>query len=167
MKVNFSNQQNKHRTAKVLRGSILVETVVAMVLLTSIGLVLFKGTLNVIAPRQWALSQNITDAYLTYEKAYAERLEFSEMTASASPWPTYPAKSEFGVTLGTLPGGRVLSGTIIRTRIPDSNNLSSYGGIGDEDSNPSEMQTWKLQSHLLYTIAGRDYVKSRTVVRTQ
>ena len=138
-----------------------------MVLISSIALVLFKGTMNVIGPRQWTLSQNITDAYLTYEKAYAERVEFTDLTSNASDWPVFPAKSEFSVVLGTLPGGRSLSGTIIRSRIPDTNNLAAFGGAGDLTTNPSELQSWKLQSHLLYTIAGRDYVKSRTVVRTQ
>ena len=167
MKINLSPAQDKFRPGKFRRGSILVEATIAMVLLTSIGLVLFKGTLNMIAPRQWTLSQNITDAYLTYEKAYAERTEFSEFTSAASDWPLYPASSDFDVILGTLPGGREIRGTIIRTRIPDGNNLATNGGSGDTTTNPSEMQTWKLQSHLLYSIAGRDYVKSRTVVRTQ
>jgi hypothetical protein len=167
MKLNFSSPQHKFRTGKLRSGSILVETTIAIVLLTSIGLVLFKGTLNIIAPRQWALSQNLTDAYLTYEKAYAERIEFSELISASSDWPVFPAKSEFSVTLGTLPGGRSLSGTMIRTRIADPNNLATAGGSGDSTTNPSELQTWKLQSHLIYTIAGRDYVKSRTVVRTQ
>ena len=167
MKLNFSLPQDKHRTGKLRPGSILVEASIAIVLLTSIGLVLFKGTLNIIAPRQWALSQNLTDAYLTYEKAYAERIEFSELISASSDWPVYPAKSQFTVNLGTLPGGRVISGTIIRSRIPDSNNLPTAGGSGDTITNPAELQTWKLQSHLVYTIAGRDYVKSRTVVRTQ
>lgn len=167
MNLNLSRPQLKFRSPKLRRGSFLVEAVIAMILLVSIGLVLFKGTLNVIAPRQWTLSQNITDAYLTYEKAYAERVEFTEITDAASPWPIYPSKSSSTVTLGTLPGGRSLTGTLIRTRIADTNNLSTFGGSGDIASNPSEMQTWKLQSHLLYTIAGRDYVKSRTIVRTQ
>ena len=167
MNLNFYVPQDKVRSRKSLSGSILVETAVAIVLLTSIGLVLFKGTLNVIAPRQWALSQNMTDAYLTYEKAYAERVEFGELTSPSSDWPVYPAKSQFSVTLGTLPGGRSLNGTMIRTRIADSNNLPTAGGGGDTSSNPAEMQTWKLQSHVTYTISGREYVKSRTVVRTQ
>jgi len=167
MNLNYSHAGLKVQSAKFRRGSFLVEAVIAMALLSTIGLVLFKGTLNIIAPRQWSLSQNITDAYLTYEKAYAERVNFSEITSTSSDWPIFPAKSEFEVTLGTLPGGHEIKGTMIRTRIPDENNLVAFGGIGDIDSNPSDMQTWKLQSHLLYTIAGRDYVKSRTVVRTQ
>ena len=70
------------------------------------------------------------------------------------------------VTLGSLPGGRVLSGKVIRTRIPDSNNLPPWGS-GTLLTNPAEMEVWKLQSHLVYTVNGKEYVKSRTIVRTQ
>ena len=72
MNLNYSRSGLKFKSAKFRRGSFLVEAVIAMVLLSTIALVLFKGTLNIIAPRQWSLSQNISDAYLTYEKAYAE-----------------------------------------------------------------------------------------------
>lgn len=68
---------------------------------------------------------------------------------------------------GTLPGGRTLNGNVIRTRIPDEDNFPAHGGNGTISTNPAEMQTWKLQSHITYTISGREYVKSRTIVRTQ
>ncbi len=111
--------------------------------------------------------QNVSDAYLTFEKAYAQRIPFEDLVTASSPWPVYPAKSEATVTLGTLPGGRTLSGNVIRTRIPDDNNLPPHGGSGTASTNPAEMQTWRLQSHVTYTINGREYVKSRTIVRTQ
>lgn len=139
----------------------------ALVILSVVSLMLLKGTMNILAPRQWTMVQNVSDAYLTYEKAYAQRVPFDDLTGNSSPWPAYPAKAESSVALGTLPGGRSLVGTIVRTRVPDSNNLPAYGGSGTSTTNPAEMQTWKLQSHVSYKISGRDYVKSRTVVRTQ
>ena len=139
----------------------------ALVILAMVSLMLLKGTTNILAPRQWAMVQTVSDAYLTYEKAYAQRIPFDELTGTSSPWPMYPAKAASTVTLGTLPGGRTLSADIIRTRIADSNNLAAFGGTGTIETNPAEMQTWKLQSHVTYTISGRDYVKSRTIVRTQ
>lgn len=132
-----------------------------------VSLVLLKGTMNILSPRQQTLIQNVSDAYLTYEKAYAQRIDFDELTGNSSPWPVYPAKAEESVTMGTLPGGRTLTGTVIRTRIPDTNNLPAYGGTGDSSSNPAGTRTWKLQSHLTYFISDREYVKSRTVVRSQ
>ena len=149
------------------RGSVLIEAIVALTLLSVASLVVLKGTMNILAPRQWTMVQNVSDAYLTFEKAYAQRIPFEELTNAASPWPVYPARSEARVTLGTLPGGRTLSGNVIRTRIPDENNLSAHGGSGTISTNPAEMQTWRLQSHVSYTISGREYVKSRTVVRNQ
>ena len=149
------------------RGSVLVEAMMALVILAMVSLMLLKGTTNILAPRQWAMVQTVSDAYLTYEKAYAQRIPFDELTGTSSPWPMYPAKAASTVTLGTLPGGRTLSADIIRTRIADSNNLAAFGGTGTIETNPAEMQTWKLQSHVTYTISGREYVKSRTIVRTQ
>ena len=145
----------------------LVEAVAAMTVLAVAGLVLLKGAINVLAPRQWVIVQNISDAHMTFEKAFAERIPFEEAIGAASPWPVYPAKTTTTVTLGTLPGGRTLDGQVIRTRLADPNNLPAGGGSGTTTSNPAAMQTWKLQSHLLYRIGGRQYIKSRTIVRTQ
>lgn len=145
----------------------LIEAVVALSIMAVVSLMLLKGTMNILSPRQQTLIQNVSDAYLTYEKAYAQRIDFDELAGSGSPWPVYPAKSEESVTMGTLPGGRTLTGTVIRTRIPDANNLPAYGGTGDSTTNPAGSRTWKLQSHLTYTISDREYVKSRTVVRSQ
>lgn len=139
----------------------------ALMILSVVGLMVFKGTINILAPRQWTLVQNISDSYLTFEKAYAERIAFEELTGNTSPWPVYPAKNQSTVTMGTLPGGRTLSATVMRTRIPDSNNLPAFGGSGTVATNPAEMQIWKLQSHIVYDVNGREYVKSRTVVRSQ
>jgi hypothetical protein len=139
----------------------------ALMLLSAASLIILKGSLNIIAPRQWTLVQNISDSYLTYEKAYAERISFEDLTSAGSPWPAYPAKAETAVNFGSLPGGRTLTGQVIRTRIPDVNNLGIHGGTGTLETNPAEMQVWKLQSHVLYSVNGKEYVKSRTIVRSQ
>lgn len=149
------------------RGSVLVEAVAAMAMLAVIGVVLLKGSMNVLAPRHWTMVQNLSEAQLSFEKAFAERIEFTDLAATTSPWPVFPAKAEIQVTLGTLPGGKAITGKVLRTRIPDANNFPAYGGSGTISTNPSEMEVWKLQSHLAYKINGREYVKSRTVVRTR
>lgn len=140
-----------------------------MILLGAIALTLFKGSLNMLSPRQSTLAQNITDAYMTFEKAQAERIDFVVLTSDTDPnnlWTLTPT-TEADVNIGNLPGGQAIRGNVIRVRIPDPNNLPAFGGTGDSVTNPSGLQTWQLQSHLTYTIAGRQYVKSRTVVRTQ
>lgn len=159
----------KFKTSRRLlrNGSVLLEAVTALVLLSVTGLALLKGSLNTLAPRQWTLVQNITDAHLTYEQAYAERIPFEDLTASGSPFPVYPAKSSSTVILGTMPGGANVTGTVIRTRIPDSNNLPMHGGSGTLLTNPAEMQVWQVRSVLLYQIGDRDYVKNRNTMRSQ
>lgn len=109
----------------------------------------------------------MSDAYLTYEEAYAQRISFEQLTAADSPWPTYPDSITTEVEIGKMPGGTPIMANVIRTRVPDSNNLPGFGGSGTTASNPSEMQTWQVQSHLSYSIGENEYVKSRTTIRTQ
>ena len=145
----------------------LIELTLAMALLTAIGLVVFKSSIDVMAPRQWTIYQNITDAYLSYEESYAKRISFEELTAMDSPWPVFPNRSTTEVEIGKLPGANLITATIIRTRLADSNNLPSAGGSGTMATNPSEIETWQLQSHLSYSIGDDAYVKSRTIIRSQ
>lgn len=145
----------------------IVEMTLALALLTAVGLITLKGSLDLMAPRQWTIYQNVSDAYISYEQAYAERISFEVMTSTNSPWPVYPSRSTSEVEIGKFPGGTPIMAKVIRTRIPNDNNLPAAGGNGTIASNPSEMETWQLQSHLTYTIGGKEYVKSRTVIRSQ
>jgi hypothetical protein len=145
----------------------LVEMAISMTLLGVLGLTLLKLSLNVTAPRQWTLQQSITDAYLTFEKATAQRAPFEEITGDASLWPMSPAIAATPVELGRLPGGAAITGTISRTRFADTNNLPAKGGEGNAVTNPSGMEVWRLQSVVRYEVGGRTYLKSRTVVRSQ
>ena len=140
---------------------------VALALLTCLGLVLLKLSLNVLHPRQWVLGQTLTDAYLTYERAYAERIPFESLLANNSPWPVFPATSISVVEIGRLPGNVRVTGTVTRTRIADAGNYPLDGGTGTVDSNPAAIKVWKAQSVLTYTIGARTYAKSRTVLRSQ
>ena len=152
---------------KSARGSVLLEAVYSMTFLAGLALVLLKLSINVTAPRQWTLQQTVSDAYLTYEKAWAQRLPFADLLAADSPWPEYPAKSEGEVEMGRLPGGAPIHGRVIRTRIPDPNNFPADGGTGTTVTNPAGMRVYRFQSLLSYEVGGREYVKSRTVVRSQ
>jgi len=138
-----------------------------MVALAVLSLLMFKATMNVLQPRQWAIVQELTDAYLTYEVALGERLPFDELTSASTPWPVFPERSETEVVIGTLPGGHEIKGTVLRTRVAEANNLPEHDGTGTLASNPTRMETWKVQSHLSYELGGHPYVKSRTVVRTR
>ena len=140
----------------------------AMALLSVAGLLLFTLSLNVIQPRQYALQQILSDSYLTFERSKAERIPFDSLLAPNSPWPDNsadPATSTQTVEVGRLPGGRVVTGVVTRTRIADANNVPD--GQDVSPTNPASMEIWRVQSILRYEIAGRTYVKSRTVVRAQ
>mgnify|MGYP006908281272 FL=1 len=145
----------------------MLEAAYALSFLTGLSLVLLKLSMNVTAPRQWTLQQTVTDAYLTYEKALAQRLPFADLLDGDSPWPAYPAKSVEVVSLGRLPGGNAIEGRVIRTRVPHADNYPVDGGKGTIADNPAGMRVWNFQSLLVYEIGGREYVKSRTVVRSQ
>ncbi|HEY8960715.1 MAG TPA: hypothetical protein VIM57_00830 [Luteolibacter sp.] len=143
----------------------------ALTVLTILGLLLFKGSINALYPRQWTLEQTLSDAYLTYEKAYAQRIPFSDLTGANSPWPAQPMVSTTNnVEIGQIQGGIPVFATVVRTRVPDENNFVADGGtVPDNDTirNPARMKVWKVQSILRYQIGDRNYVKSRTVVRSQ
>ena len=146
---------------------LLFESAMALSILTVIGLVLLKMSLNVLHPRQAGLQQVLTDAYMTYERAYAERVPFEDLVAASSPWPVYPATRTETVEIGRLPGNRPVTGTVTRFRIADATNYPIDGGSGTVATNPAAMKTWRVQSIVTYMIGGRPYAKSRTVLRSQ
>lgn len=158
----------RFRKARSLRrGFVLVEAMMSLSMLTVLGLVLLQLSLNILNPRQWILQQTVTDAYMTYERAYAERIPFENLLASDSPWPAYPTTTATAVEVGRLPGGIPIAGTVTRTRLPDADNYPGDGGTGTVTSNPAAMKVWKAQSVLTYQIGARNYAKSRTVLRSQ
>jgi hypothetical protein len=142
--------------ARCRRAFVLVEATMALSILTVLGLLMLKMSLTILSPRQWALSQTVSDAYLTYERAYAQRIPFEILTASNSPWPLHPTTSTTSVEIGRLPGDVPIIGTVVRTRTNAT-----------PTTNPAAMTIWQVQSVLTYQISGRNYVKSRTVVRAQ
>ena len=145
----------------------MVEAIIGLSILTVVGLVMLKLSLNILHPRQSIMQQTITDAYMTYERAYAERIPFENLLAADSPWPLYPTKSTSVIEMGRLPGGRIITGNVIRTRFADSGNLPADGGSGSPATNPAAMKVWKAQSLVTYTVGVRTYAKSRTVLRAQ
>jgi len=164
----FRRTRSRKAGSRFARGSALIEVTMALAVLTVLGLLLFKSSINALYPRQWTLEQTLSDAYLTHEKAFAQRIPFSDLTGPNSPWPAQPQSSTLAdVEIGRIPGGTPIYANVIRTRIPDTNNLAVDGGVGTAVTNPSAMEVWKVQSILSYNIGSRTYVKSRTVVRSQ
>jgi hypothetical protein len=146
---------------------VLFEATLSLSILTLVGLLLLKTSLNILHPRQWGLQQTVTDAYMTYERSYAERIPFETLVSSVSPWPAHPATNTSVVEIGRLPGNRLITGVVTRTRFPDPGNYPIDGGTGTVLTNPGAIKIWEAQSILTYRIGNRSYAKSRTVVRSQ
>lgn len=149
------------------RGSIILEVALAYGMLMALALVFLKSAVSLTSGQRWTVIQAMTDAFMTRESAIGNRLPFDEIKETGSPFPTFPSLAETTVTIGHLPGGVPLTGTLRRTKQPDANNLPAAGGSGTGDSNPAGMEAWKLQSFLVYSIGSRTYVKSRTTVRVR
>ncbi len=148
-------------------GFLLVEGTISLGILALIGVLLLQLSLSILQPRQWTMQQAVSDAYMTYERALAERVPFNDAVDDGSLWPEFPETASEQVEMGRLPGGRPITATVTRTRMPDPNNLPQHGGTGDEITNPSAMRVWRLQSVVSYRIGHRMYYKSRTVLRAQ
>lgn len=146
---------------------------IALVLLGAFSLITLQGSLDLTSPRRWVIYQTMTDGYMSFEQSYSERVSFevlngSDVSTGPSPWPVFPASTTTpNVELGTLPGGTIITGSVLRTRVADTNNLPTAGGAGTLITNPTEVESWELQSHLTYTIGTNTYYKSRTVIRSQ
>jgi hypothetical protein len=163
----FKGFSGFRKARSLRRGMLLIEAGISLSILTFIGLILLKLSLNILTPRQWGLQQTLTDAHMTYERALAERVPFEDLLASNSPWPAYPTTSASSVEIGRLPGNTPVLGTVTRTRIPDAGNYPIDGGAGTVATNPAAMKVWKVQSVITYTVGKRNYAKSRTVLRAQ
>lgn len=164
----------------------LVELSLAIVLLLFIAMWAFRTNIQTISPRNWAMVQTLTDAYMTGPLAQAESVDFSELLADeTTDWPTYPdSKTTNNIVIGVLPlgfdsegnpnldnegnpMGRAITGTLVQTKEPAADNLNAAGGTGTPLTNPARVESWLVQNHLTYTIGSRTYVKSRSTVRTR
>jgi len=149
------------------KGFLLLEATLSMLILGIVGILLFQLTMNILYPRQWTMMQVVSGAYMTYERAYAERYPFNELTEEDSPWPMFPNTSTVVVEMGRLPGGVPIMATVTRTRIPAPGNFPADGGVGTPETNPAAMRIWRLQSVANYQIGGRSYLQARNVIRSQ
>jgi hypothetical protein len=159
-------------------GFLLIEAMICLSILTVLGIVLLKLSMNILAPRQWVMHQALTDAFMSSERAYAERVPFAALTgpvlpAPAKNWPDFALggvdtrDQNIGALPGPAVGGSIVTGKISRTRFADPNNLPLNGGVGTAITNPASMNIWRVQSVLRYNVGGVPYVKARTVIRSQ
>lgn len=165
--VKIAGFRAHRKTRSRNRGYLLFEACMALGMLTFIGLLLLKMSMNILVPRQWSLWRTVVEAHITYERSVAERIPFDNLVAADSPWPAFPNVTTETVEMGRLPGGTPINATVARTRVPSDNNLPLDGGNGTDETNPAAMKVWKVQSVISYRLNGRDYATSRTILRSQ
>lgn len=129
----------------------------ALGLAVTLALVMMKASLLAISGNQWTMMQTLTDAYMTRETALSNRIPLADVLAADSPWPDWASRSEQNVTLGKMPGGRVVQASLTRFR------LSLPGDPAAE----ANLNVFRLYSVLKYQIGERQYVKSRSTLRMQ
>jgi hypothetical protein len=159
-------QRNIHSRQKQ-RGSALIEIALSYGTLVIVSVLTLKAAINTSTSQTWTVKQAMSDAYLTRETALAQRIPFDTITGPSSLWRLHPSVSTSTVVIGKLPGGKSVVGSLHRTRIPAPNNLTSSGGSGNSETNPGGTEAWRLQSLLVYHVDDKDYVKTRTVLRTR
>ena len=159
----FSHSKKRART----RGTLLLEVAAGFGALLIVSLLLLKAALAVTAIQTWTVVQGLSDGHMSLEVAMGKRIPYDDFMAGGSIYPASPTVTSAAVEVGRLPGGRAVMGTIRRTRVPMANNLPTAGGTGTAATNPTGTEAWQLQSYLTYQVSGRDYVKSRTVLRAR
>ncbi len=164
--MNISSSKQKTRN----RGALLIEVAAGFGAMLIVSLLLLKAALTVTSVQRWTVTQGLTDSYMSREVALGKRLPFEGVGGfmmGGSSFPAFPTVATTAVTVGRLPGGKAITGSLRRTRVPSANNLPASGGTGTAATNPTAAQAWQLQSYLTYKISGRNYVKSRTVLRVR
>lgn len=155
------------RSSDKKRGSLLIEVTLGFGALLAVSLLLLKAAISVTTVQKWTIVQGLSDARMSQEVAYAKRIPYETFLLAGSDFPVFPLVDTTTVQIGRLPGGRVIAGNLRRTRLPMDNNLVAAGGTGTAVTNPTGTEAWQLQAYITYEISGRDYVKSRTVLRAR
>lgn len=168
----MKNTHTRHRLAwvpfrrkRLRKGSLLIEGSLALSLIVAISLILLDASINVLKPRVYTIHQNMSDAQISYEVAYANRVDFDSISSGSSEWPLYPATKDSTVTIGTLPGGIDVTAEVKRFRKSLTRTTAGAEpvlGLGDLG-----IEVWELQSVLAYKVGGKEYVKACTVIRSQ
>ncbi len=133
-------------------GSTLVELSVTLFLIMAISAMTLKTMTSSWLMQNWTMAQSMTDAYATIETANAQRWVFSEILTS-NRWPLYPTVATVPVTFGYSPRGAV-NGTVYRT----------YTSSQDPTT---LVQTYTLESFVVYQDGPRQYCKLSKVIRTE
>ncbi|MBK1791570.1 hypothetical protein [Persicirhabdus sediminis] len=162
----------KKRSCK--KGSVLLEITAAVMVMVVIGAISFQSMMNTLATRNWTITKTLVDAYLSVEVADANAIPFELITTdnSDTTWPTYVAYSEGGsapAATTTVIGKRSAS-TNANGVLEDGFDVTAdvrrvYINPAGTDESLSDIITIRII--VAYETNGREYIASRTVVRSQ
>lgn len=144
------------KQAKLRNGSLLIETTVALSLLIALGLILLQYVINITQISNWISTQTLTEAALSYEVAYMEKIPLKDALASDSPFPRAPFHARSSTTIGTLRAGVPKQGEIRRMRLPIFAGNSNF-----------QLERWRFFTSLEYEVNGTKYFKTRSVIRVR
>lgn len=141
---------------KLRSGSLLIEVSVALGLLIALGTILLHYIFTILQASNWISTQALSEAALSYEVAFMEKIPIEETLSSNSPFPNRPNHALTTTTIGTLRNGVPVEGQVRRLRIPILSDSSEF-----------QLERWRLFTSLEYTINDVQYFKTRSVVRTR
>jgi hypothetical protein len=133
-------------------GSTLVELSVILFVLMSIGVLCLQTMESVWKTLNWTIAQSMTDACAAIETANAQRWVFNEIVTSGR-WPLYPQSSAVQTQIGSTPRGAV--------------NVTVHRTYSSSQDPVTGLQTYTLESYVVYQDALRQYCKLSKVVRSE
>ena len=133
-------------------GSALVELSVVLFMVMTLSVLCFKTMLSGWLLQNWTMAQSMTDACAAIETANAQRWVFSEIVTSGR-WSLYPQTGTVQFQIGSTPRGAV--------------NTTIYRTYHFSQDPVTGIQTYLLESYVVYQDSLRTYCKLSKVVRSE
>jgi len=133
-------------------GSTLVELSVIIFVLMSIGVLCLQTMMAGWMTQNWTIAQSMTDACAAIETASAQRWVFGEIVSS-NRWSLYPQSIAVPFQIGSTPRGPV--------------NVTVHRTYHSSQDPVTGLQTYTLESYVVYQDALRQYCKLSKVVRSE
>jgi hypothetical protein len=150
--VNISNAKPVRPPSRGEGGATLVELSVILFVLMSVGVLCLQTMMSGWMTQNWTIAQSMTDACAAIETANAQRWVFSEIVSS-NRWPPYPQSVAVPFQIGSTPRGPV--------------NVTVYRTCHSSQDPVTGLQTYTLESYVVYQDALRQYCKLSKVVRSE
>jgi len=133
-------------------GSALVELTVVLFMVLTLSVLCFQTMLSGWLLQNWTIAQSMTNACAAIETANAQRWVFNEIVTSGR-WSLYPQTVAVQFQIGSTPRGAV--------------NTTVYRTYHFSQDPVTGLQTYLLESYVVYQDSLRTYCKLSKVVRSE